>query len=1319
MKSDPLESPPPLSPQHQHHSPLKDDLNHPALRQLRSASPAVKRPASDMGAHDREEHNTDADVEMSDPKNDTQSSVDLKAKQLDTGLTHGDRQIPHISHPGAVQQDAPSDSTGTSVVDSVLHDSSRNSTAATSMDHEVGPTVEPPAINEQVGTVLTLVQKEPVAGQKGYLVSQKWLNRVWARSADPPPNVDKSATEGEIGPIDNMDIAMVTEDSGKLLDQAGDKFVSLRPGLRMGEEYQVLPQEAWDLIVSWYGIAKDSPIITRYAYNIAGPDAVENVQYETTPPIFSLLKVPAETTLQTQKDAHEPPARLLSTKYMSSNEWLKQAKAKLNIDMATKVRVWRILGGLKNTHTSGNLTPVASRSASPAPGAEILANAGDRMLLDVNTFAALTLDEHREQIQINDQTNDPKYNGKSTLDTFSLGGRNDVLAFEEQKGGPGGGEWPSEHARISVAKSQRDKVKGLTPSGRTSPAPGMTTRGRSRQNGRPRGITGLSNLGNTCYMNSALQSLRSVEELTEFFLHDTWKRDLNYQNILGHHGDVAKAYASLITEMYDENKNSVWPGNFKKIVGKYGTQFQGYGQQDSQEFLLFLLDGLSEDLNRIVDKPYTQIPDSTDEMVHDPQKLKEFANECWELYKARNDSVVTDLFAGMYKSTVTCPECDKVSIIFDPFSNLTLQLPVENLFAKEIWYVPFGGPCIRVDIEIDKNASIRALKELIAKKMGSQADYLICAENYKNKFYKIYDNPIILSEAQIQANDQICIFELDSIPTNYNPNKVAKQNYGSYLSRAAEDEEVDADSPGADRLLVPLYHRNVKNPHGRTASRPFFGIPTYLVIDRKSNMTYDGVLRKVLMNVNAMTTNGLFDHKDYENAEDSDTVVMTDDGSGSGPNATSESGEDGYVDVSMRDSDEQIADKIKLGKKYLSTGRPLPERVTNMFEITTTTTGEAIPTGWNNISEHTDFPSIKLRVPKTLAHRRAKTDSSGSTGEESGSEEGDVPEIPYADNTPESTADSGMESDQDDVLPSMEEESNEVSMKKSKGRNKRRGKKSYGGKNRTFLGKVTRQHQPPKQPTPAPDTPGLIKPGEAIVLDWDPNVYDAIFGADPEAESEDRGAPTWKSVPLLPDQALKDRRSARIARRKNGVSLEDCLNEFGKTETLSEQNMWYCSRCKEHRRADKKFEVWKCPDILVMHLKRFSSARNFRDKLEVKVDYPLEGLDMSKMVLDPEGKVMIYDLIAVDNHYGGLGGGHYTAFAKHFGNGNWYEYNGKSITFSVCGTANRGRRTYLPTRPLRCCHLSCIPPLLPPPRTCPFRRTHPRKSPHRNRSSRL
>lgn len=204
-----------------------------------------------------------------------------------------------------------------------------------------------------------------------------------------------------------------------------------------------------------------------------------------------------------------------------------------------------------------------------------------------------------------------------------------------------------------------------------------------------------------------------------------------------------------------------------------------------------------------------------------------------------------------------------------------------------------------------------------------------------------------------------------------------------------------------------------------------------------------------------------------------------------------------------------------------------------------------------------------------------------------------------------------------------------------------------------------------RQPTPASDGPDggpLIRLGEGLVVDWDDNAWDMVFGGgDSLSSNASQGEPTCVRMEKLSDPALDQKRKTRQSRRSKGITLEECLDEFEKSEVLSEQDTWYCPRCKEHRRASKKFDLWKTPDILVVHLKRFSSSGYRRDKLDVLVDFPIENLDLTSRVIDKEdGKQEVYDLIAVDDHFGGLGGGHYTAWAKNFVDGNWYNYNGKT-----------------------------------------------------------
>ncbi|WKY05989.1 hypothetical protein Q1695_006301 [Nippostrongylus brasiliensis] len=185
-----------------------------------------------------------------------------------------------------------------------------------------------------------------------------------------------------------------------------------------------------------------------------------------------------------------------------------------------------------------------------------------------------------------------------------------------------------------------------------------------------KGACGLQNLGNTCFMASALQCLSNVPELTGYFLSNRYVADINERNPLGTRGELARAYGDLLHNMWSGENTSIVPRKVKMTIGQFAPRFSGYAQQDSQELLAYVLDGLHEDLNRIKIKPY--VPD--DETL---ERLEEHeqAEKSWQAYKARNDSIIVDLVHGQLKSTLVCPVCAKVSIKFDPFCFLSVPLP--------------------------------------------------------------------------------------------------------------------------------------------------------------------------------------------------------------------------------------------------------------------------------------------------------------------------------------------------------------------------------------------------------------------------------------------------------------------------------------------------------------------------------------------------------------------------------------------------------------------------------------------------------------------
>ena len=83
-----------------------------------------------------------------------------------------------------------------------------------------------------------------------------------------------------------------------------------------------------------------------------------------------------------------------------------------------------------------------------------------------------------------------------------------------------------------------------------------------------KGLCGLSNLGNTCFMNSALQCISNTTELTRYFLFGLHKDEVNYKNNLGTQGRLVSAYAQLMKEMWVDSEGRAAPWDVKKSIGK-------------------------------------------------------------------------------------------------------------------------------------------------------------------------------------------------------------------------------------------------------------------------------------------------------------------------------------------------------------------------------------------------------------------------------------------------------------------------------------------------------------------------------------------------------------------------------------------------------------------------------------------------------------------------------------------------------------------------------------------------------------------------------
>ncbi|CAG9832105.1 unnamed protein product [Diabrotica balteata] len=185
------------------------------------------------------------------------------------------------------------------------------------------------------------------------------------------------------------------------------------------------------------------------------------------------------------------------------------------------------------------------------------------------------------------------------------------------------------------------------------------------------GLNGLKNIGNTCFMNSVIQCLSNTRWLLEYLKKDGYMKDIN-TSISSMKGALIKAFAEVIKELWSEDASDrvVNTASLKGQIQRFAPRFMGYAQQDAQEFLRYLLEGLHEDVNRVQEKP-KPILTEIDEKLSDNEK----AQESWTRYLRMDNSRIVDHFVGQLKSTLKCTHCGHCSVTFDPFWDLSLPIP--------------------------------------------------------------------------------------------------------------------------------------------------------------------------------------------------------------------------------------------------------------------------------------------------------------------------------------------------------------------------------------------------------------------------------------------------------------------------------------------------------------------------------------------------------------------------------------------------------------------------------------------------------------------
>ncbi|XP_033887061.2 ubiquitin carboxyl-terminal hydrolase 31-like isoform X2 [Acipenser ruthenus] len=404
----------------------------------------------------------------------------------------------------------------------------------------------------------------------------------------------------------------------------------------------------------------------------------------------------------------------------------------------------------------------------------------------------------------------------------------------------------------SSGKSDVSDCEGFLPTGDRTP-----------------GLAGLKNHGNTCFMNAILQCLSNTELFAEYLALEQYKGDdeeeqpksngvLFQKKDSQERGEVTEQLSGLVRALWTFEYTPQHSREFKNAVSKSALQYRGNAQQDAQEFLLWLLDRVHEDLNNRVNphgRPSIKPPIEEDGASEGPS-----------LPVA--STFVQELFQAQYRSSLTCPHCQKQSNTFDPFLCISLPIPLPHTRPLYVTVVYQGkcSHCMRIGVAVPLTSTVSRLREAVSQETKIPTDQIVLTEMYYDGFHRSFcDDEDDLDS--IQESD--CIFAFET-PEIFRPETILNQRglhanlnqnnlkYGtehnrtsSYMHGAVVPVLSPNKNSGSEKIILLVCNRACMGQQGRRFGHPF-------VLCVEQTVTWDVLQKEILEKMRHLLRPGVY-----------------------------------------------------------------------------------------------------------------------------------------------------------------------------------------------------------------------------------------------------------------------------------------------------------------------------------------------------------------------------------------------------------------------------------------------------------------------------